>query len=78
MGLMDEIKQEHESRRANPRCGIASLLSSLPEDEANDLVSAMSGEWTAVAIANALTNRGHRIGYQIVQRHRRGACGCPR
>jgi hypothetical protein len=76
MGLMDEIKQEHESRQSQPRCGVAVLLGSLPPDEADEITAALDSDYTAVAIANVLAKHGHKVGYQVIQRHRRGACGC--
>lgn len=77
MGLMDEIKQEQDARKVS-RCGVAVVMAQLSPDDAADLSEAMAGDFTAIAISNALAKQGFTVNYQVVQRHRKGACGCAR
>lgn len=78
MGLLDEITgQDNNGRRA--RCTTYLVMSGLNADDAADLQAALDDDAiTGTAIARALNQRGIEIGQESIQRHRRGACACPR
>jgi len=78
VGLLDEItEQDGHGRRA--RCTTHTVLSVLEGQDADDLRTAIADDAiTAAAIARALNQRGIEIGQESIQRHRRGACACPR
>lgn len=74
--FLDLVKQE--SVRPGTECRIAQILKSLEKGERAELESAIAGDFTAAAIARALTRLGHKCGPTSINRHRRGDCICGR
>jgi repressor of nif and glnA expression len=59
---------------------VAKVLDKLPKGLQREVIEAIampSDDLPASAIADELNARGYKIGYQSVQRHRRGKCQCP-
>ena len=59
-----------------PRCATCTLISTLPEKEADALLAALADEtFTGAAIARAIRQEGYQsVTPTSVQRHRRGEC----
>lgn len=82
MGLLDDIRQEHEARRPNGGCTLGKLLGELSDEDRVDLQEALDlpkDEVSGQAISNVIERRFDRkIGGHTIQRHRRGHCACER
>lgn len=78
MSLLSEVA-ERSVWRMGPECSVARILRALDEDDRADLVTVLADErFIGKAIADALGQRGHRIGPETIRRHRRGDCLCRR
>lgn len=78
MGLLDEIKQETDNTN-RPKCTVRLLIEGMPADDAADLTNALADPLiTCAAMERALTKLGYDVKQQTLNRHRKGACGCPR
>lgn len=74
MSLLAEIEAQQSSRGGT--CGV-SLLRLSDADRADFDGAIANAAIQATAIARALKARGHTIGEDAIQRHRRKACSCP-
>jgi len=75
VGLLDEVAAERKSKGS--ACAVAQIRAALTADDAADLDLVLDNPAVqGASIARALTNRGHRIGQQSIQRHRRKDCNC--
>ena len=62
-----------------PRCTVSVLLERLPKAERAELLAAIGDRSLASAtISRALASLGHTLPQFVLQRHRRGDCGCNR
>jgi hypothetical protein len=60
-----------------PTCGFVRLRQGLDGDDQHRLDEAMvSAEWSSLALAKALSERGLRISYAVLYRHRKKTCSC--
>ena len=76
--LFDKIKTASESIPGGT-CTAGKLLEALTPADRADLEAALADRSIpATIIAKVLTETGHKIGDDAVQRHRRGACACGR
>lgn len=75
-GLLDAIREEVKG--PGPKCGVARLLTRLPDPLAADFQAALADPETypSAAIGRAMTKRGYPLSSGIVQHHRQGACSC--
>lgn len=71
--LLDDARAL-KAQRGTP-CSVRTLLETSPL--AAELAEALAADVPATALAAALKRRGVNIGYDALQRHRRGACRCP-
>lgn len=79
MALAERINTP-PARRTGLPCSIGALEATLPNDELAAL-HVMLGTpeqrgWPARAIYDALTAEGYPVGFQTINRHRGGSCGC--
>lgn len=66
-------------RVVTSRCAVGVLLSSLDDSEATALRSMLDGNlWTHKAILNVLQEENYLVGIRSIERHRQGACKCPK
>lgn len=77
MGLADEARAQQGTVSKGPVCGIRRLLSALPDEDRDDLITLLDDPMVfASVIAQVLQDRGFRIQGGTIARHRRGACSC--
>jgi hypothetical protein len=76
VSLLDEVAALACTRRRE-RCSVSVILDSLDDDDRDALLVLLDGRAAGAHIARALTNRGHAVRGQTVQRHRARDCGCP-
>ena len=75
MSLLDEMRAEAVQK--GPACSVRLLLDGLAPDDRADLQSAFADATIPTTIiAKVLHKRGHIIGPESLQRHRRGSCRC--
>ena len=75
MALADRVKSKPARRHGIP-CSVGELLDKLPPDEAAALEAMLSGGWSQAEIHAAVTEEGHYVGRQTINRHRSQACRC--
>lgn len=76
MALVDRIKDDAPERKHGLPCSVGKLLEDLPADEADALRHMLGNGWSMTQIYEAVTNEGHQIGMQTINRHRSRACRC--
>lgn len=60
-----------------PACTVAVILRTADEETAELFTAALANAYApSSAIAKAMTDRGHKISANVLQRHRRGDCRC--
>lgn len=59
-----------------PICGIAKVLSAMPDEDANALIALIAAPVSAKAVARELEAAKFRVSYQTVYRHRSRTCSC--
>lgn len=78
MSLADALNATDRPRLAHgPRCSIAAILAKLDGKDQAALLTALGdpevqGSW----LARVLTDQGHRVNGNTVNRHRRRDCSC--
>jgi hypothetical protein len=75
MALADRVQSKPVRRHGIP-CSVGELLDSLPPDEVAALEQMLSGGWSQAEIHKAVTDEGHYVGRQTINRHRSQACRC--
>lgn len=76
--VKDKAKDARLGRKGE-MCGMERLRRSLKPSQWRDIVEAMDDPIIlSTAIGRVLREDGHRVSDATVQRHRRGACQCPR
>lgn len=59
------------------KCGFVRMREGLDGDDQHHLDNAMvNPEWSSLALAKALSDRGVRISYAVLYRHRKKSCSC--
>ncbi|CAB4173508.1 hypothetical protein UFOVP955_32 [uncultured Caudovirales phage] len=63
-----------------PTCGVYKILGTLESKDFETLSAVLdkNSPWTSTQIAAILSDQGHPIKADALQRHRRGACECGR
>lgn len=60
-----------------PACTVAVIIATADPETAQLFTAALANAYApSTAIAKAITDRGHPISANVVQRHRRGECRC--
>lgn len=75
MALAERLLNPPKPRAGNP-CSVGHHLATLPPDEAGALQTMLDANWSQDAIYDALTDEGHTVGRQSINRHRTGKCRC--
>lgn len=76
MTLADALASA-ERTAPGPRCGVAKVLETLGEADRKTFLAALDNPAVeASTLSRALRNEGIRLGYQTINRHRRGDCWC--
>lgn len=75
MALADRITEPPTRRHGLP-CSVGELLEALPDIESDALRHMLSAGWSQDAIYTAITEEGHSVGRQTINRHRSRACRC--
>ena len=76
MPLADKLHEKPKRTNGLP-CSVGSLLETLPESEAkalHDMLYTLG--WSAKQIHKAVTDEGHTIAFQTINRHRSSSCRC--
>lgn len=77
MGLRDALEANSKVRRG-PACKIGLILGDMTPEDREDLEVALADiVFPGTGIARALQSEGYEVSTQMIQRHRRGDCGCP-
>lgn len=76
VGFLDDARTSRV--RKGPPCSFVSIFTTLAATgEADELQAAFDDDMVATtAITRVLNERGIRVGYETVKRHRRGDCSC--
>lgn len=77
MSLLDEVQAITAARTHGEPCSVTVILNSLDKADRADLQTVLDSPAPGVHIAQALTNRGHKIRAHTIQRHRNHNCACP-
>ena len=64
--------------RQGGKCGVGLLEQTLESADRAEFLDAIASSVDATALSRALELRGHEVGANTTQRHRRGDCKCPR
>lgn len=79
MSMLDDLANPAYRPVKGPDCSMGILLSTVDKETQTLIMAAMANQYApSTLIAEALTERNHRISANVVQRHRRGQCRCPR
>ena len=73
-GLLSEIQADDQHNQAS--CKVASILSAMEDNDRQDLLSALNGDYTSSAIVRVLNRRGFEISLSVMSKHRRKECAC--
>lgn len=76
-GLADAFAAA-ERKRNGPQCRVGLLLSELDADDRVALETALLGTTYSTVLAEVLSQQGHEITDDPINRHRKGRCKCPR
>jgi hypothetical protein len=78
VSLADEVRAAAATARGpGSQCVVGTILRSLPESDAADLLEVMGDRTiSATVIARVLADRDIRVNHQSIGRHRRGDCCC--
>ena len=76
MALTDRVKNQPPKARHGMPCSVGALIDTLPPDEASALQQMLTSGWSQDAIYQAVTDEGHSVGRQTINRHRSQACRC--
>lgn len=82
MALAARVTQPRPAPVHGSPCSVGNLLATLEGDEL-DAFKTMLGTperpgWTASDIYAAVTDEGHHVSYQQINRHRGSKCRCPK
>lgn len=77
MALADRLDTAPRRRTGNP-CSVGTLEGKLAGTTEGEALHAMLYElgWSATRIHNEVTDEGHYVALQTINRHRSQACGC--
>lgn len=79
MSTLENLANPNYRPPTGPQCGIAMLMPALDKKTQDLLKAAMQNAYApSTAIAQAMSDQGHRVSAHTVQRHRRGECRCAR
>lgn len=71
--MLEDLKPPEKPKR----CGVLTVRATLDGDDQHRLDEAIaSPEWSTHALALAFADRGVRISYQVLYRHRAKQCAC--
>lgn len=76
MALADRVTQPAPERAHGLPCSVGRLLADLPEAEADALRHMLGNGWSMNQIYDALSDEGHNVGRQTINRHRSRSCRC--
>jgi len=76
MALADKVHNPQRNMSGTP-CSVGLLLDTLEGDELAALKHMLaSREWSQAMVWKALTDEGHEVGLQSINKHRGGNCRC--
>lgn len=79
MGLLGEVRSAQAAHRRGGRCSVSVAIDAMEGQDRKDLMAALADESIyGSTLSRVLKARGHRVPPEAIQRHRRGACACPR
>lgn len=76
MGNLAAVLSQQAASRGPMKCTVGLLLRELDDLDAKALRNALASSLEGSKISFALSQEGHRVGGQAIQRHRRHLCNC--